>query len=119
MTAADFELVFDKEECVYTNLCDNGDNRCTHEATFAKLFTERVLKIIEAYQIAMKQGAEAVKIPMADDKERENWHTFRYRLNAAAEALGIDVKVSIRQDEALALVTLPKAGKGEAAKATA
>lgn len=107
MTAADFELVFDKEECV-----NKGDGR-------GKKRSERVLKIIEAYQIAMKQGAEAVKIPMADDKERENWHTFRYRLNAAAEALGIDVKVSIRQDEALALVTLPKSGKGEAAKATA
>ena len=41
MTAADFELVFDKEECV-----NKGDGR-------GKKRSERVLKIIEAYQIAM------------------------------------------------------------------
>ena len=77
--------------------------------------------MVYAFAFQRLPHAERVALLLGDslDKERENWHTFRYRLNAAAEALGIDVKVSIRQDEALALVTLPKAGKGEAAKAMA
>lgn len=91
--AADFELVYDKEECP-----NKGDMR-------GKKRIARVEEIVEAYEIAQKKGAEAVKIPMKDDKERENWHTFRYRLNSAAEVLGIKVKVSIRQDEELAVVT--------------
>lgn len=90
---ADFELVFNKEDCP-----NKGDMR-------GKKRSERVSGIIEAYKIALKKGAEAVKIPMADDKEREQWHTFRYRLNAAADALGIKVKVSIRQDDNMAVVT--------------
>lgn len=96
MNAAEYELVFDKEECA-----NKGDMR-------GKKRSDRVNGIIEAYKIAMKKGAEAVKIPMVDQKEHEQWHTFRYRLNAAADALGIKVKVSIRRDESLAVVTLPK-----------
>lgn len=91
--AADFELVFDKEGCT-----NKGDMR-------GKKRIARVEEIVEVYQIGLKKGAVSVKIPMADEKERNNWHTFRYRLNSAAEALGIKVKVSIRQDEGLAVVT--------------
>lgn len=90
---ADFELVFNKEDCP-----NKGDMR-------GKKRSERVSGIIKAYEIALEKGAIAIKIPMVDDKERENWHTFRYRLNAAADALGIKVKVSIRQDDNMAVVT--------------
>ena len=100
MNAAEFELVFNKEDCP-----NKGDMR-------GKKRSERVSGIIEAYKIALKKGAEAVKIPMADDKEREQWHTFRYRLNAAADALGIKVKVSIRQDDNMAVVTFLKPLEG-------
>lgn len=97
--AADFELLFDKEECA-----NKGDMR-------GKKRIARVEEIVKAYQVGLKRGAEAVKIAMADDKERANWHTFRYRLNSAADALGIKVKVSIRQDEELAVVTFVRDGE--------
>ena len=42
-----------------TNLCDNGDNRCTHEATFAKLFTEDVYKRQTQDHITEKAVKEA------------------------------------------------------------
>ena len=91
--AADFELVHDEEE-----LINKSDMR-------GKKRSARVEDIIEAYETALQQGAPAVKIPMSDDKERKNSHTFRYRLNAAAEALGIDAKASVNEDEEFALVT--------------
>ena len=46
-----------------TNLCDNGDNRCTHEATLAKLFTECVLKVIANVSLAHSYT----------DRERSVW----------------------------------------------
>lgn len=91
--AADFELVYDEEE-----LANKSDMR-------GKKRSARVEDIIEAYETALQQGAPAVKIPVSDDKERRNSHTFRYRLNAAAEALGIDAKASVNEDEGFALVT--------------
>ncbi len=90
---ADFEPVFDKE-----TLVNESDMR-------GKKRSARVDKIIEEYEKALRQGATGIKVRMADDKEREHWHTFRYRLTAAADALGIGVKVSIRKDEEIALVT--------------
>lgn len=98
---ADYELVFNKEECV-----NKGDMR-------GKKRIARVEGIVKAYEKWLKSGAEGVMIAMADDKERANWHTFRYRLNSAADALGIKVKVSIRQEEELAVVTLTE-GKEDA-----
>lgn len=90
---ADFEPVFNEEE-----LANKSDMRGKKRST-------RVDEIIEAYEKALQQGAIGVKVRMADEKEREHWHTFRYRLTAAADALGIEVKVSIRKDEEIALVT--------------
>ncbi|WP_418253051.1 hypothetical protein [Gordonibacter urolithinfaciens] len=90
---ADFEPVFDEEE-----LANKSDMR-------GKKRSARVDEIIEEYEKALRQGAIGIKVRMADDKERGHWHTFRYRLTAAADALGIEVKVSIRKDEELALVT--------------
>lgn len=91
--AADYELVYDKEECT-----NKGDMR-------GKKRIARVEEIVEVYREAQTKGAVAVKISMKDEKERSNAHTFRYRLTSAADVLGLKVKVSIRLEEELAMVS--------------
>lgn len=100
--AAEYELIFDKKECV-----NEGDMR-------GKKRIARVEEIVEVYREAQTKGAVAVKIPMADERERNNPHTFRYRLKSASKALGIKVRVSVRQREQLAVVAFVKdEGKAE------
>lgn len=91
--AAEYELVYDKEE-----RANKGDMR-------GKKRIARVEEIAEVYRKAQTKGAVAVKIPMEDEKERSNAHTFRYRLTSVADALGLKVKVSIRLEEELAMVS--------------
>lgn len=90
---AEYEFVYDKKECA-----NEGDMR-------GKKRIARVEEIAEVYRNAQTKGAVAVKIPMKDEKERSNAHTFRYRLTSAADALGLKVKVSIRLEEELAMVS--------------
>ena len=93
---ASVELVHDEAE-----LASKGERR-------GKKRSARVERTIEIYEHALEEGALAVEIPMADEKEREHEHTFRSRLNSAAKALGFKAKVSVRSEEELAMVTFPE-----------
>ena len=90
---ADFDPVFDEEE-----LANKSDMRGKKRST-------RGDESIETYEKALRQGAIGVKVRMANEKDREHWHTFRYLPTAATDALGIEAKASIRKDEKIALVS--------------
>lgn len=97
--AAEYEPVLDEEEII--NKSDmRGKKRC-----------KRVEDLIEAYEDALRKGFSVIKVRMEDEKERKNWRTFRARLKAAADALGVDAKISVRQEEELAVVTFVEGGE--------
>lgn len=87
------KLLFDEEDCVNT-----GDGR-------GKTRNARVVEFEQKMREAKEAGARGLEIPADDDKESKNWHTFRYRLNAAANYAGIKAKISIDKIDKKALVT--------------